>query len=222
MDERVRLKWAAATGYLSLALGMAGAAFERGAPTVQAPVEEVIAFFAAYPTELRWQSFFFILSAGVSYWFYGALRGYLCRYEEGDRLATVAFTAGVTGMIIQFVMQSVQATAATMAGPEMSPDLVVWFGTFGFLMTVVAYIPAAVLYAATGIVGLRHRALPAWLSWFSLVWGLFLVVMFAGLVVESGPLVPGAPLTYLLYLGMMVWMPAMATVMISRLERPVR
>jgi hypothetical protein len=36
----------AASGYLVIALGIAGAAFERGSPPFTAPIEEVLAFWA--------------------------------------------------------------------------------------------------------------------------------------------------------------------------------
>jgi hypothetical protein len=38
-------RWNAASGYLVIGLGIAGAAFERGSPPFTAPVEEVVAFW---------------------------------------------------------------------------------------------------------------------------------------------------------------------------------
>ena len=39
-------RWGAASGYLVLALGIAAAAFERGAPPANAPTGNMIDFFA--------------------------------------------------------------------------------------------------------------------------------------------------------------------------------
>jgi hypothetical protein len=46
-----------------IALGVAGAAFERGSPPFTAPIEEVVAFWSTYQRELLAQSLMFVLSA---------------------------------------------------------------------------------------------------------------------------------------------------------------
>src|SRR5690348_6037587 len=71
--------WGAASGYLVLVLGIAAAAFERGAPPANAPAEESLAFFTTYRSELRMQSLLFVLSAGVYLWSFGSLRSFLLR-----------------------------------------------------------------------------------------------------------------------------------------------
>ena len=37
-------RWNAASGYVVIVLGIAGAAFERGSPLLTAPIDEVVAF----------------------------------------------------------------------------------------------------------------------------------------------------------------------------------
>jgi len=188
---------------------------ERGAPTVQAPAEELLAFFHTYQSELLWQSLFFVLSAGVVIWFYGTMRDVLAHAEGGTgRVAMIAFTAGVIGSILQFVMQSVQVTLALSAGPEMDPTTTVALGRFSFVLTVVAYLPASVLYAAVAVVTLRHAALPRSLGWFSAFTSAFHAVMVLGLVARSGPLVPGEPLTYAMYLCALIWLPWTVTALL--------
>ena len=44
--------------------------------------------------------------------------------------------------------------------------------------------------------------------------------MSVGIVVDSGPLVPGGTLTYVLYALMAVWLVAVTTVMVVRFGRP--
>ncbi len=41
-----------------------------------------------------------------------------------------------------------------------------------------------------------------------------------GIVVDSGPLVPGGPLTYVLYLLTAVWLPVATTLLVVRLGKP--
>jgi len=70
-------RWGAASGYLAFALGIAAAGFERGAPPANAPVEQALAYFVKYRTQLLTQSLLFVLSAGVLLWFIGSLRSFL-------------------------------------------------------------------------------------------------------------------------------------------------
>jgi hypothetical protein len=58
-------RWAAASGYVVVLFGIAGAAFERGGPPLNAPVEQTIAFFSTYRSELLLQSLMFVWSAGA-------------------------------------------------------------------------------------------------------------------------------------------------------------
>lgn len=219
MNDRASLRWIAASGYLVLVLGIGGAAMERGAPPLSAPVADMMDFVTTWRAELRWQSLSFVASSAVALWFYGALRSFLADYEPGRApMAHVAFVAGVVGSVLQFVMQSIQLTLAMMAGPTMDPAVTATLGRLSYSMTVVAYMPAAVLYAATGVIGLRHRALPRWLGWSSLVTAVVHAVMSLGLVVDDGPLVPGRPLTYVVYLLALGWLPAVTTVMVRRLR----
>jgi hypothetical protein len=55
----------AATGYLAFALGVAGAAFKRGAPPANDSAEKILSFVAHYRTELPAQGLLSVLSAGA-------------------------------------------------------------------------------------------------------------------------------------------------------------
>jgi hypothetical protein len=70
------------------------------------------------------------------------------------------------------------------------------FGSVLWALSVIAYVPFAVMLAAVAVVSLRTRALPAWLGWFSGFAAMAHLIMSIGLVAESGPLVPGGVLTY--------------------------
>jgi hypothetical protein len=73
---------------------------------------------------------------------------------------------------------------------------------------------------AVALVSLRARAFPAWLGWLSVVAAAANLLMSLGIVVDSGPLVPGGALTYMLYALVPVWLLAVTTVMIMRLGKP--
>lgn len=215
-------RWSAATGYLVVALGVAAAAFERGAPPANAAAEESLAFFAAYRSELRAQSLLFVLSAGAYLWWFGSLRSFLLRAEgETGRLTTVAFGAGVGWAVLQMVLQSVQVALATGANGDLTPALAGMLGDLTYVLSVIAYAPVAVMLAAVAVVSLRTGIFPAWLGWLSALVAAANLVMSLGIVVDSGPLLPGGAFTYVLYALMPIWLVAVTTVMVVRLGQPV-
>jgi hypothetical protein len=217
MNEKNGERWGAATGYLVVVLGLAAAAFERGSPPANAPAEQILAYFARYPTELRAQSLLFVLSAGVYLWFFGILRGVLARAEgEPARLSTIAFGAGVIWAGLQMVFQGAQVALAMGASGDIEPALAGMISDLTYALSVIAYVPMAVLLAAVAVVALRTGAFPRWLGWLSAVTAATNLCMVFGIVVDSGPLVPGASLTYVLYLLMVVWLVAATTVMVVR------
>jgi hypothetical protein len=214
-------RWGAATGYLVIALGIAAAAFERGAPPANAPAEQSLAFFTAYKNELRAQSLLFVLSAGAYLWWFGSLRSFLLRAEgETGRLATVAFGAGVVWAGLQMVLQSIQVALAIGVRGDVAPALAGMLGGMSYALSVIAYVPVAVMIAAVAVVSLRAGAFPAWLGWLSAFVAAANLVMSLGLIVDDGPLVPGAAPTYVLYALVAAWMAAVTTMMVARLGNP--
>ncbi len=213
-------RWGAAAGYMVLALGIAAAAFERGAPPANAPAEESLAFFTTYHSELRMQSLLFVLSAGIYVWWFGSLRSFLLRAEgETARLASVAFGAGVIWVGLQLVLQSVQVALAMGVGGDITPALAGILGDLAYVLSVIAYVPMAVMLAAVATVSLRAGVFPAWLGWLSALVAAANLVMSLGIVVDSGLLVPGGALTYVLYALMPIWLVAVTTVMVVRLGK---
>ncbi|MGE5623681.1 MAG: hypothetical protein ACM3UP_01495 [Methanocella sp.] len=215
-------RWGAATGFMVLALGLAAAAFERGAPPADAPAAASLAYFVTYRRELLTQSLLFVLSSGVYLWFFGSLRSFLQRAEGGDgRLSTVVFGAGVIWAGLQMVFQSGQITVA-MGGGDLTPALAALMGDWTHALSVVAYIPMAVLLAGVAVVSLRYGAFPAWLGWVSALTAAANLLMSFGIVAGSGLLVPGGVLTYVLYALMPLWLASVTTVMMRRLSSACR
>ena len=223
VDRRER--WNAASGYRVILLGNGGAAFERGSPPATAAVDEAMAFWARYSTELLAQSIMFVLSAGTYIWFFGSLRSVMMRAEGGTAtLSTVAFGAGITSAGLQLLLQSAQAAVVISARGPVDRAAVALFGSLMWAISVIAYVPMAVMLGAVAAVSFSYRAFPRWLAWFSAVASVAHFVMTFGLVAESGLLIPGAALTYALYAILLVWLIATTTVMVfagSDLKRPV-
>jgi hypothetical protein len=214
-------RWGAASGYLILALGIAAAAFERGSPPANAPLGATLAYFTQYRNELLIQSLLFVLSAGVYLWFFGSLSSFLLRTEGvTGRLSNVAFGAGVIWAGIQMVFQGGQVALAMGATADVDPALVGMMSDMMYALSVIAYVPLAIMLTAVALVSLRTGAFPAWVGWLSAGAAATNLLLSLGIAVESGPLVPGGGLTYVLYALMAVWLMVVTTVMVVRLGRP--
>jgi hypothetical protein len=214
-------RWSAASGYVVILFGVAGAALERGGPPLNAPVEQTLVFFSKYRSELLAQSLMFVLSAGAYLWFFGVLRTFLLQAEGGPgMLSTIAFGAGIVTAGIQMVFQGLQVALAVASKDPVEPTIAALFSNATLALSVIAYIPMAAMLAAVAVVSLRDRAFPAWLGWLSVFAAMAHVLMSIGLVVEGGPLVPGGTLTYGLYAVSLLWLVATTTVMVVRSSSP--
>ncbi len=219
-----RERWGAAAGFVAFVLGAAGASFERGAPAINAPAQEVVNFFSTYRVELLAQSFLFVLSAGAWLWFLGSLRGYLLRSEGGiGRLSAVAFGAGIIGVGIQALIQAPQSALAMASTNPVEPSLAVVMANMAYAFNVIAYVPMAVMLAAVAMISLRTAAFPKWMAWLSASTAAAFVIMSAGIAVDSGPLAAGAWPTFIPYMAMATWLLATSVVMVKRIrtELPV-
>lgn len=210
---------AAASGYVVLVLGAAGAALERGAPPRGASGGEVAVFFARYRVELLAQSLLFVLAGAANLWFLAGLRGYLHRAEGGSGvLTTLAFAAGVTGVAVGALIHAPQVALAERAGAGVAPEVAGIIADLGYALSLIALVPIAVMLAAVAVVALRAGAFPAWLGWLSMAGAVAHVVGWFGVIVDSGPLTPGGWFTYVPYALWMVWLVAVATIMVTRLH----
>ena len=209
-------RWHAASGYLVIAFGVAGAAFERGAPAANAPVADVIAFTTTFRRELIAQSLMFALSAGAYLWFYGALRRVIRAVEGGEGpLGSIAFGAGLVSVTLQLILQSCQVATAIAARDPLDPAVMTVAAGLMWALSVVAYVPLAVMLAAVSLGALRHAALPRWIGWLSALAAAAHLLMAFGLAAEGGVLAPGGPLTYALYALLLLWLIAVTTAMVT-------
>jgi hypothetical protein len=220
----MRVNWArctSASGYVVVVFGIAGAALERGGPPLNAPVDQTVAFFSTYRGELLAQSLMFVLSAGAYLWFFGVLRTFLVRAEGAPgMLSTIAFGAGIVSAGIQMVFQGFQVALAVASNHPVEATVAALVSNVTLALSVIAYVPLAVMFAAVAVVSLHDQAFPAWLGWLSAFASMAHVLMSIGLIVEDGPLVPGGMLTYGLYAVSFLWLVATTTVMVVRSGRP--
>lgn len=215
-------RWSAASGYLVTVFGMAGALFERGGPPAGAPGEQLLAFVSTYRRELLAQSLMFVFGAAAYLWFFAALRTTLARSGESSTLATVAFGAGIVAVLLQLLLQILQLTMAT-AGPGIGLEVASLFGSLMSNVSVAAYVPLAIMFAAVWIATRREHVFPPWLGWLSAATAIAHLIMSFGLVVRTGPLAPGGALTYGLYALSLTWLLAATSLMVFRNQgAPVR
>jgi hypothetical protein len=218
------LRWerlGAVSGLIAVVLGVAGAAFERGAPGVSATPQQVADFVERYRTELLVQSLFMLLSVGALLWFLGVLRSYLLRLEGGTgRLSTLAFGAGLVAFGLQAAIQAPQSALAMAAGSDLDPQLAAMISDLAAAVSVIAYVPMAVMLIAVALVSLRTHALPIWVAVLSLLAAAAYAVMTLGIAVDTGPFARGGWGTFVPYGLTVVWLVAVSIVIIIRLGGP--
>lgn len=213
-------RWGAATGYLVFVLGVAAAAFERGAPPANAPIEDTIAFLTTYRSELLIQSLLFVMSAGVYVWFYSSLRSFLLQAEgKPGTISTTAFGAGVIWATLQMVFQGGQVALAMADPTSLEPALVGMISDLTYALSVIAYVPMAVMLISIAVLTFQTKVFPLWLGWLSIFTALVNIFLSLGIVIASGILAPGAALTYLVYLLAIIWLLSTTTIMFRRLGK---
>jgi hypothetical protein len=131
------------------------------APDLNAPGIDWAAYFTDHQSRI--QVGVIVLGVGLFFftWFLGSLRSALARGEGGDgRLASVAFAGGILGIVTLLIAASAGAVAA-LRPEDLDPNTTRAFNDLG----VVAGGPGAAgftaFFAATAIVGYRHKAVPA-------------------------------------------------------------
>lgn len=109
------------------------------------------------------------------------------------------------------ILQSTQIAGALAAAGGADAAPVAAFTYLAYSLSVVAYVPMAVLQGTVAVLSFRSRAFPAWVGWLSGVGAAANVGMPLGLVVRVGPLTPGGSLTYVVYALIPIWLLAATT-----------
>ena len=137
------------------------------APDLDAPGTDWASYFTDHQSRI--QVGVIVLGVGLFFfiWFLGSLRSARARAEGGEgRLASVAFGGGIVAVVTLFIAASASAVAA-LRPEDLDPNTTRAFNDLG----VVAGGPGAAgftaLFAATALVGYRHKAVPAPIAGFS-------------------------------------------------------
>ncbi len=212
MKDKAGGRWNGLSGFASLVVGGAGGALERGWPSADDPTA-VAAFVAAHRSAILGQSMLFVVSAGMTLWFLGAVRERLARAEGStEGLSAVVFGAGCVWAALQMAAQALQVGVAMAPIGTPSPAIL-WAMAAMFS---IGNFPMGVALIAHAVVSLRTRAFPVWLGWISVAAAAAQMTLFVGTVVRTGPLAPNGWLTYVLYPLFIVWLVPTAVVMIRR------
>jgi hypothetical protein len=156
------------------------------APDLDAPGTDWAAYFTDHQSRI--QVGVIVLGVGLFFfiWFLGSLRSALARAEGGEgRLASVAFGGGIVAVATLLIAASAGAVAALRPG-DLDPNTTRAFNDLG----VVAGGPGAAgftaLFAATAIVGYRHRAVPAPIAGLSALAAITQPLAYGVAVTDSG------------------------------------
>jgi hypothetical protein len=161
-DDRFA-RYGAASGILAVLLTVGGFVgfILPNAPDLDAPGTDWATYFTAHQSRI--QVGVIVLGVGLFFfiWFLGSLRSALARAEGGEgRLASIAFGGGIVAVASLLIAASAGAVAA-LRPEDLDPNTTRALNDLG----VVAGGPGAAgftaLFAATAIVGYRHRAVPA-------------------------------------------------------------
>jgi len=216
MDDARFERWGAVCGFVSLALGGAAGALERGWPSGHDPVATA-EFITVHRTAILAQSMLFAVSAAVLVGFLATLRTFLARTEGSEKtLSTIAYGAGIAWFTMMLLAQGLQI-GISMAPSPTTPTALLWTMAAIFGLT---NLPLAVALVAIAIVSFRHHAFPTWLAWITLLAASAQLLLFVSTVVDRGPLAPNGWLMYVLYPMFAVWLVPTAIVMLKRSTPP--
>ena len=165
-------RYGAASGAISVALYLVGAAVAGTPPDFDASGAEVAAYFAEERTQLQIGSAFFAASAPFLIWFLATVAS-LARAggPRSARAGAVAFGCGASALTL--FLADVAALAVGALRPEnmaAAPELAAALLDFSFLAIAMATFLASAVFAAFAMLALRDRMLwPAWVGWLAVV-----------------------------------------------------
>ena len=199
-------------GFAALLVSGAAVAFERASADVMTagPVEYTH-WVTTYHSELLTQSLLFVVSSGLLLLLFGGLRALLA---GAPGPATTVLAAGAVWVAMSLTAQSIQVAMTRAALEGASRGIVATLGDLMTVMLLVANLPLVIALAATAVAGLKAHVVPAWLGWVSAVAAAFHLLPVLGLPVSDGVMSPEGILGYLPYPAFVVWLVAVAVVMV--------
>ena len=214
-------RWSAVSGLGALALAGVAVVFERSTPDPNPSAAEVVDFYVDNRSALLVQSLLFVLSAGLFLWFVAGLRGHLARAEgHTDRVASIAYAAGIAWITVEMAVQAPQIALARAAAGGLDQRVAVVVNDVGLALATIADVPVAVMVACVGVLSLRTRVFPAWVGWLSVVVAALHLVAWFGVTSDSDPLAPGGWVTFVVYPAFVLWLLAVIVAMLRPARSP--
>ena len=171
-------RMAALSGVLVGILFVAIIALAGELPKAPASGTEVTAYFARHHASLLAVAYVEGLAGVVMIWFWGVARSRLAKWEgESARLSNVVLAAGA-GQALFYILNGAFVGAlayhATRGVEPVAAEVLYRLGSAAFQ---VGAFPLGAAWLSAAIVGMRSRALPAWLSWITGVLGLIALIL---------------------------------------------
>jgi hypothetical protein len=162
-------QYGAASGLVAvLALFVGFGIFGADIPDFDAPAADWSTFYADNADQVQLGAT--ILGVGLFFfvWFLGSLRAALATAEGGTgRLSSVAFGGGLLGSTFVIIGMSAALAASLRAGPDVDPAITQALNDVNFLTAAPIAGAFTAMFAATAIVGYRHRPFGAPIAGFA-------------------------------------------------------
>jgi hypothetical protein len=181
MDGSKLARWAPLTGVLFTALSavmiLVGL---KDSPEFAGPPEEYLQYFTDHKDDVMMGAAAGIISVLFLIWFLGTVGALLRRAEGGvGRVAQIGVIGGAIGAAAWLLGLATYLMPALRLDEQgtLSVELAAAFGDLSnVFMGSAAPVGFGVLLLATALIGLRTKAIPLWLTWLSLVFGLVMEV----------------------------------------------
>ena len=155
-------------------------------PDLDSSAARIAAYYVDHQSAI--QAGLTIISIGLFFffWFLGSLRSALATAEGGHgRLTSVAYGAGLVAAGVLMVGIAA-AEAAAFRPNDVDPGTTRAFNDLFAVSGAPATAALAAFFAATALVGFRHRALPSWAAWVSAIAAVCQLPAFGTALTTSG------------------------------------
>lgn len=213
----------AATGIVFVILGVVAYLIVGQPPQPGDTPPEIVGFHVENTDTLTLASYLWGVAGIFFLWFLGSLRSYL-RRAEGDtgRLSAVVFGSGLVGGAVYtagIVLLSAAERPAVGEGGLGGPTGIILLHVVGQQALVFSSFAFVVFAAATAVISGRHRALPAWLGWFS--WLVAATTLVGSLAVfnDTGAFAIGGAYASIAFGLFFLWFLALSVILTQRAGR---
>ena len=209
-------RWTPLAGVAAVLLWVIALLVGGGGPDFQnAAGQEWLTYITGNEGQIQASRTLFLLGAFLFLLFLGTLRARLLAAEgEPGRWTAAAFGSGIATAAL-LIANVTPTLAASLAADALDPAAAQAVGLAEIAFFIGAEIAAAALLAATGVLALLTRVLPAWLGWASLAVAVLLLILPIG----WAALLIGFPL-WVLVVSVLLWRSGERPALPSRTTTP--